>query len=427
MNNKKLLVLVVLVLAFLAISSINSAAQQKSVVIIHLNEEIDPGSAHMVTSALSGLTPQTTAAVVIEMNTPGGLLESMLQMVTAINATEAAGIHVYTYIPADGMGASAGSYVAMATDRIAMRPGSYIGPSTPIVVGGSALQQQHTEAAMQSLMVSMAQSHGRNTTAASVMVSNNTAYDAQTAYNIGIADQLSSNLSTFLASMNLSSYTEINVNPSIYDNFISFLSNPYVDGLFILIGAIAILFDFYHGSIVLSAIGITLIALGLLGAEAISASVVGIALLVFGAVLIFLEMKTGHGAALISGVAVGLVGTFLLASPYSSSNPGYSPSPYGSSEIVVSVIMFILAVVLALYLRKVVSAMARKKYTGAEALISKKGVVKRALNPTGWISIEGVQWKAVSDDKSTIPVEAEVVVVGRDGLTLIVKEAHEIG
>lgn len=421
-----MLVLVVLVLAFLALSTMNSAGQQKNVVVIHLDQEIDPGSAHMITSTLSGLTKASTAAVIIEMNTPGGLLESMLQMVTAINATEALGIPVYTYIPADGMGASAGSYVAMASDYIAMGPGSYIGPSTPIVVGGSALQQQHTEAAMQSLMVSMAQSHGRNTTAASLMVSNNTAYIAQTAYNNGLIEKLSPNISGFIQSMNLSSYNEIDVNPSFYDGFISFLSNPYVDGLFILIGAIAILFDFYHGSIILTAVGVTLIALGLIGAEAISASVVGIALLIFGAVLIFLEMKTGHGAALISGVAVGLVGTFLLASPYSSSNPGYSPSPYGSSEIVVSVIMFILAVVLALYLRKVVSAMARKKYTGAEALISKKGIVKQALDPVGWISIEGIQWKAISDDKSTIPVNEEVIVVGRDGLTLVVKEAHEI-
>ncbi len=405
----------------LIFSAVPAHAQQKVVVVIHLDQEIDPGSANMIVQTLHSLNAQDTKAVVIDMNTPGGLLSSMLEMINAINQTEASGIPVYTYIPADGMGASAGSYVAMSTDIIAMGNGSYIGPSTPIVVGGSSLQQAHTEAAMQALMVSMAASHDRNTTAAALMVSNNVAYDAGTAVNIHIADMLSGNLTTFLASQNLSSYPLSNAYPSAYDQFISFLSNPFVDGIFILLGAIAIMADFYHGSVVLSVAGIVLIALGLLGAEAISASIVGLLLVAVGAVLILVEIKTGHGAALISGVVVGLIGTFLLAAPYSSSNPGYSPSPYGTLDYVAAIAIVIFAIILGFLFKHLVSSLKRRRYTGAESLIDKPATVKRALSPTGWVSIEGVMWKAISTDGSNIPEGETVIVTGIEGLTLKVR------
>jgi len=408
-------------ISILLISAFPAHAQQKSVVVIHLNQEIDPGSANLIVQTLNSVSKQDTQAVVIEMNTPGGLLSSMLQMINAINQTEAAGIPVYTYIPTDAMGASAGSYVAMSTDVIGMGNGSYIGPSTPIVVGGSSLQQNHTEAAMQALMVSMAASHNRNTTAAALMVSNNVAYDARTAVNIHIADRLSDNLSSFLASENLSSYHIGNAYPSVYDSFISFLSNPFVDGIFILLGAIAIMADFYHGSVVLSVAGIVLIALGFLGAEVISASIVGLVLLIVGAALILIEIKTGHGAALISGVVVGMIGTFLLAAPYSSTNPGYSPSPYGTGDYVAAIAIIILAVILGLLFKHLVGSLKRKRYTGAESLIDKTATVKKELSPTGWISIEGVMWKAVSTDGSTIQEGDTVVVTGIDGLTLKVR------
>lgn len=402
-------------------SSAQVHAQQKSVVVIHLDQEIDPGSANLITQTLGGLSNSTTAAVIIDMNTPGGLLSSMLQMVDAINATEAAGIPVYTYIPTDGMGASAGSYVAMASDVIAMGNGSYIGPSTPIVVGGSQLQQNHTEAAMQALMVSMAASHNRNTTAAALMVSNNVAYDAQTAVKIGISDRMSDTLSAFISSENLSGYPVGNAYPSIYDKFISFLSNPYVDGILILLGAIAIMADFYHGTVVLAVTGAALLALGFLGAEVIGASVVGIFLLIIGVVLIFLEIKTGHGAALLSGVGVGLLGTFLLAAPYSSANPGYSPSPFGTADYIITIIIIILAGILAFFFRHLVSALKRRSYTGAESLIDREATVKKGLTPAGWVSIEGVMWKAESVDGTSIKEGETVIVSSIDGLTLKVR------
>ncbi len=429
MNDSRLKVVLIAVSAIFLISALSGSvqAQQKNVVVINLNEEIDAGSSNMIVTTLNGLSSSTTAAVVISMNTPGGILENMLQMVSAISSAESRGIMVYTYIPVDGMGASAGSYVAMATQGIYMSNGSYIGPSTPIVEGGTALQQQHTTSAMEELMVSMASQYGRNTTAAFSMVSNNTAYTDEQAYNIGLVEGIYGSLSSMLSAKNLSGYPVVNVYPSTYDNFLSFLSNPYVDGILIILGFVAIMLDFIHGTVVLSITGATMLVLGFLGAQLISASIVGIILLLMGAVLILLEAKTGHGFSLLAGVAIGLVGTFMLASPYGSSNPGYSPSPFTTFDLLTTVLILIVVGFLVFYIRRILKTLKyhRMKNSGAEALISREATVMADLNPRGWISVDGIEWQGESENGSWIKKGEKVTVVGRNDLVLIVKKEEK--
>ena len=424
MNRLRIVSLVLIVaVIFVLVGSIDnpvSATTPPSVVVIHLDQQINQGSASMITSALSGLTPANTKAVIIEMDTPGGILQNMLQIVNAINNTETAGIPVYAYIPAGEMGASAGTYVAMATDYIGMGSGSYIGAALPSVEGGSASQQASAEIQMEALMESMAFDHNRNVSAALSMVINDTSYTESQAVSNGVANGYALNLTTFIKSQGLQSFPVNNVTPSFYDSFISFLSNQFVIGVLIILGAIAILVDFYHGSVLLSVVGVILIAMGLVGAEAIEASIIGIVFILVGVVLIFLEMKIGHGFALIAGVIIAVVGTFLLGSPQYSSNPGYSPSPVTSGSVVSAIIVVILAIAAALYLRKIALSIKAKKTTGSEAIIDKKGVVRIDIDPVGWISIEGVQWKARSIDGSKIGSGKMVQVMGREGLTLIV-------
>jgi len=418
----KIIIFVFLAATFVALSGVSHAGSGKVLVVLNLNEEIDPGSGNFIASSLDSLNSSTTEAVIINMNTPGGILENMLQMVNAINSTEAKGINVYTYIPADGMGASAGSYVAMASTGIYMGPGSYIGPSTPIVEGGTALEEKHTTDAMAALMGSMAAAHGRNATAAENMVFNNTAYTEAEAVSINLVTGYSPNLTSLITYLHLSSYPVVTGNPSFYDDFLSFLSNSTVDGLFILIGAIAILADLFHGTAILSVVGIVLIALGLLGAEVIGASLVGIILLIVGAVLIIVEAKTGHGISLIAGVITAILGTFLLASPYVSNNVGYSPAPYGINDYIAAFAVGVIAVFLGFMIRRIAVSFRARKFTGAEVLIGKTANVTRPLSPNGWVSIDGVWWEAKTEDNSIVDRGEKVIVVSREGLSLIVKK-----
>ncbi|MCL4337533.1 MAG: nodulation protein NfeD [Candidatus Thermoplasmatota archaeon] len=412
------------ILSFVAISfaSSSSATTSQNVLVLNLHEEIDPGSSHFISSALAGVNKNNTVAVVIDMNTPGGILQNMLYIINAINATQSLGVPVYTYVPSYGGAASAGSYIALASTAVYMGNSTVIGPSTPIVVGGTSLEQNHTENYFISYMGAIAQENHHNVTAAEIMVSQDTAYTGMQAISNGLVNGYASNLTTFLAKMNLSGYNVITQNPGYYDNFLSFLSNTTVDGLFILVGSIAILADIYHGTAVLTIVGIALIALGLLGAEIVSASLVGLILVMMGAIFIFLEAKTGHGVALISGVIVTLIGTFMLASPYLSSNPGYSPSPFGTGDIVAAVLIAVIAVVVGLLVRRIAISFRAKKFTGSESLIGKTAVVRKAINPMGTVSVEGIQWRARTEDGSLVDSNAKVTVVGREDLVLVVKK-----
>jgi membrane-bound serine protease (ClpP class) len=424
MKSLKLLgILLILISMFLVSFSGVSSAQTQHVLIINLNEQIDPGSATMVSDALNSINNQTTKAVVINMNTPGGLLGCMLQIVQAINATEGKNIPVYTYIAADSIGASAGSYIAMATTQIWMGPGSEIGPSTPIVVGGSSLQENHTEAAMEALMTGLAGAHGRNVTAAAIMVYNDQAYNAAQAKSINLINGIALNLSAFLKIMNLNGYPQGVVNENLYEQFLSFMSNSLIDGLFITFGSLAILIDIYHRTVFMTALGVILIGLGLFGAQLIGSSVIGIVFLLLGSALMFLEIKTQHGIALLGGLAIDMIGTILIAAPYISANSSAYPSnPIGTQDYIIIGAVLFLGVVLAYYLHKLGSSLKRRPETGWESIVSKDGIAESTLNPSGWVSIEGQKWKAISEKDVEIKKGSPIIVLGISGLVLTVRE-----
>jgi membrane-bound serine protease (ClpP class) len=374
---------------------IASAQSPTEVVVVELNVPIDSGSSSLMARAVSMAQSDRAAAIIINMNTPGGLLDDMLLMVGSINSSLQSGIPVYTFVGNDSIAASAGSYIAMASDKIFMAPGSQIGPSTPIVVGGTSLEQNHTEGAMLTLMTSLAAAHGRNTTAAFQMVENDIAYSYSQALQYHIADNSSVSLAQTLSDVGLSGATIVNVSESPTEQLVSFLSNETVDGILLLIGIIAIVLDFLHPTVVLSIAGVILIALGLIGADAIqsgatsSAIAVPIVLFAAAAALIVFELKTGHGFMLFAGVAVGAFATILLAYQVP-----YSPSPFGDTTYIELGALIAVGAVLALYARWAAVALRKRPVTGVESMIGKSGIVSTDLTPEGEVSLDGIIWKA---------------------------------
>src|SRR5271155_2973964 len=247
-----LVLLAVLVLSPVLAFQHSAAATPGEVVVVNFDVPVDPGASAFVADAVSMAQAQNASAIVIEMNTPGGLLSDMLDIISSIQAANQSGIPAYTYVPPDALAASAGSYIAMATNGILMGPGSEIGPSTPIVEGGTALDQNHTEDAMIQLMVSLAQSWGRNTTAAYDMVYADTAYSASQANAYNIATGSASTLQGALSQLGLSGNNVVTVQESAYDQLLSALSDPTLDGILILVGMLAIVLDLFHPTIVLS-------------------------------------------------------------------------------------------------------------------------------------------------------------------------------
>src|SRR5207245_656348 len=124
--------------------------------------------------------------LVIVMNTPGGLLANMVQIINSTQEVQNHGLAVYTYVPPVGFAASAGSYIALATNAIYMGSGSVIGPSTPYIIGGDPSQVEHVQNFATGLMRSLAEKNGYNVAAAAEMAANNSAYTADEAASGGL-------------------------------------------------------------------------------------------------------------------------------------------------------------------------------------------------------------------------------------------------
>jgi membrane-bound serine protease (ClpP class) len=387
------------------------------VLIVNFDVPVDPGSSGFVDNAVNSAIQQNASAMIFEMNTGGGLLSDMTAIVNSITRAQQSAIPCYTFVVRDGLAASAGSYIAMATNKIFMGPGSEIGPSTPIVVGGTDLEQEHTTAAMLSYMEELATQWGRNTTAAADMVQQDVAFSASEAVANGLVDGFADSLSDVINKVGLSAAQQVTLSESLYDQFVSALSNPTLDGILILLGVLAIVLDIYHPTVILTIAGVVGIVLGLIGAEVIGASLLGYVILAIAAVLIVLELKLGHGFAIMAGVAVGAFGIFYLAQGLS-----YSPSPITDVTELELFLVVVAGIVAGLYFRWIISPIIqRAKLTGPEALIGKIGTAFTDLRPEGEVRVQGIVWRArsVSGD---IQKGESVRVKSQENLVLIVEK-----
>ena len=400
-----------------AVSRARGAAGQPSAVVVDFGAPVDPGSSALMADALASAKSSGAQAIVIQMNTPGGLLSDMTEMITMIEEANQSGIPTYTYVPPNALAASAGSYIAMASNRILMGPGSEIGPSTPIVVGGTPLEQNHTQGAMLSLMVSLAEKWGRNATAAQAMVLSDIAYSAADAYKLHLIEGNATTLQDALSRLGLGpNYTL--VQEGLYAQFLSTLSDPNLAGILIFLGSLALVLDLYHPTFVLSIVGAIAFVAGLVGIEVVGASSLGVVVILTGAALMFLELKLGHGFAMIGGAIVSVAGVFLLFQGVQ-----YSSSTLIDYTQVEAVGVAAIGVVGGLYVRWIVGPLRNKrKMTGPEALVGKRGVVVSSLSPVGEVRAEGIIWRArsVSGDLA----EGEPVLVRAvEGLALVVERA----
>ena len=395
-----------------------SGAGSGPAVVVNFDVPVDPGSSDLMSNALTMARAENASAIVIEMNTPGGLISDMTDIVTTIEQANSSGIPTYTYVPPNALAASAGSYIAMASNKILMGAGSEIGPSTPIVEGGTPLEQNHTEGAMLSLMVSLAQRWGRNTTAASAMVSADVAFTAADAYRFHLVSGNASSLQGALSQLGLApGYTL--VQEGSYDQFLSTLSDPNVSGILIFLGSLALVLDLYHPTFVLSIAGAMALVAGLVGVEVVGASALGLLVVLVGVALMFLELRLGHGFAMIGGAIVGGAGIFLLFQ-------GVQFSTSLSDLTQVEAVGVGAAGVLGgLYVRWVLAPLRRRRnLTGSESLPGKMGVALTPLSPDGDVRIEGIIWRArsVSGD---VKAGDRVRVKSVEQLVLVVERAEE--
>ena len=372
-----------------------AVAAPTGVLLVTFDVQVDAGAADYVQRA-AGVAIANQYDLLLVMNTPGGLLDSMQAIVSSLGRVQAAGLRVITFVPPNSMAASAGSYIALGSNAIYMGGGSFIGPSTPEVIGGTPDEQAHVQGAMYAYIQALAQDHGFNATAAGNMVLYNQAYTTSDAADIGLITGREDTQDGVLSAEGLSGLPVVRYDEPVYDQFLTFLSNPLVDGLFILVGAVALVLDIFHRTLFLSVVAVVLIALGFLGAQLIGAPLVAILVLIVAAALIFIEVKAGHGLFAAAGILLGLAGTYLLVYGVE-----WSPTPFGLGQYVVMGVVAGLLVVGFIYLARIRRAlMAEPKLVDPTLIVGKTGRAMTDILPgkDGVANVSAEDWTATADE-----------------------------
>jgi len=311
-----------------------SCSGQPSYYVASMNMTIDPGSQDFVTSAISDAQASCANHFILVMNTFGGAGNNMDNIINAISSYQAAGGTFITLIAPSGNHAfSAGAYIAEASDKIYMTPGTALGSATPIVYNIPTGEVNTTLTkdinGFKAYMGALTSRFSRNVTAAELMVTKGVSYTADEAARLRVIDGEvnATSVAGALQAIGIAPPYEIHT-PGIRSEFISVLADPNVSGLLFLVGTFAILADLYHPTVIVSIAGAVAIALALIGLGVFGAPIVSVFLMIVGAAFIFLELKTHHGISALTGVVVFIIGFLLIFQtppPPSQPVPGQPP------------------------------------------------------------------------------------------------------
>jgi membrane-bound serine protease (ClpP class) len=340
-----LVVAVILLVVFFNLPEKSHAASDYYVA--SMNMTIDPGAEDFVVSSINDATSSGAHHFILVMNTFGGSGSNMDHIITAIETYEGIpGNNFMTLLAPPGAHAfSAGAYIAEASNNITMVPGTTIGSATPIVYGIPTGQENTTLTkdinGFAAFMAGITGQNHRNATAAALMVTKGKSYECQSvtsclAKQLGVIDRVvnATSLTDALTAAGAPAGVEVH-SPGIRSLFLSVLSDPNLDSVLFLLGTFAILADIYHPTIVLSVVGASAIALGLLGLGVFGASIIAIILMVIGAAFVFLELKTHHGLSATIGVVIFIVGFLLVFTlPAPASPPPSAPASHPAGNFI---------------------------------------------------------------------------------------------
>ncbi len=400
---------------------------------------ISPIAGEYMTAAILRANEEEYQAIVIQLDTPGGLDLSMRDIVKAELASR---VPVIVYVtPAGARAASAGVFIAMASDVAAMTPGTNIGAAHPIELGNASTSGGKEEKGGQSEIMeakvtndataylqSIARRRGRNADWASLVVNKSTSVPSGEAVREGVVDLEAEDLTALLEKIDgrkiqgrdplATKHAQITrFEMTQRQKILASVVDPNVAMVLMSVGVAGIMIELYSPGLILPGIvGAVSLITAFYSFQTLSASFAGLLLIALGFLLFVLEFKVhSFGLLTLSGTASILFGSLML---FRDASGGLAISKVTIVATIVPLLAFLFGL---LYLvRKVLRG---KPRTGAEGLKGAKGTATTALAPKGTVSLGSELWRAVSV-AGDIPEGAEVLVVEVDGLTLKVKKKN---
>lgn len=393
-----------------------------------LDDTIQPVSADMLSRAIAHANATGASALLIQMDTPGGLVDSMRAIVGAILGSR---VPVIVYVsPSGARAGSAGFFILESADIAAMAPGTEAGAAHVVFEGSKpdSTEMEKVENDAEAFLRSYVSRRNRNVDAAVAAVHSSHSYTAEEALNAHLIDVIANNDQQLLATIDGRSITRMDgaktvlhtagarievIQPTLRDDLLGWLVDPNIAILFLVSGALLIYLEFHiPGTIVPGALGTLMVLLAIFGLNLLPIRFTAVLLLIAAMVLLVLEAKFGgHGALAIAGIACLTFGTLTLVA---------APVPQLGIRLPVAVAVSVgFGAVTVFLVRLAYRARRRKARIGAEAMIGSSAIAMEPLAPSGHVLVEGEIWNAVADHPAA--KGAQLRVVGHDQMLLYVE------
>ncbi len=420
-------------LAFFLLVGLATVCQVASadVVKVVIHDTIQPITAEYIGRALQAAERNKDQAVLIELNTPGGLVDSTREIIEKIVASP---VPVIIYVtPSGSRAASAGFFILESADIAAMAPGTNTGAAHPVTLGGGKMDdvmKQKMENDAAALMRSVASKRGRNVEVAESAVRESKSFTDQEAISQKLIDYIAPTeqdlfkqiegkpIRRFNGQTIMLQLTHQPVRPfdmTLKQRILDFLMDPNIAFILLAIGALALYAEFNHpGAVVPGTVGVVFILLAAFALNLLPVRFAALALILGAFALFALEAKfASHGVLTIGGIVLLTLGGLLLVDAPIPEMRVHLPTALAVSIPLGAITAFLMSIA--------VKARRNKVVTGAQGLVGETGVAQTDLAPQGKVFVHGELWDAISTQN--LPAGTRVVVRNIDGLQLRVDTA----
>ena len=395
-----------LFILLLFITVIPTAIFSQQIVLLKLNGEINPASAAYIERGIESAAEKNAECLIIEMNTPGGLLQSTRIIVSSILESK---IPIVVYVAPGGAHAgSAGVFITMAANIAAMAPGTNIGAAHPVDMQGKmdTIMSEKTTNDAAAFIRSIAEKRKRNLIWAEEAVRKSQAITETEALNKNVIDLIARNIDDLLAQIDGKQVETVNgattlhtkgahiepIEMSWAEKLLDLLSDPNIVYILFMLGTYGLMFELYNpGSIFPGIVGVISLILAFYSMHTLPINYAGLALMIFGIILFLLEIKiVSHGLLAIGGAVSLFLGSIMLI--HTSSVFEFVEISWIVIVASVAITTFFFVFLLGLGLK----VQRKKPTTGIEGLIGEIGEAFSLLNPLGTVRVHGEFWQAES-------------------------------
>ncbi|MFZ0685143.1 MAG: nodulation protein NfeD [Terriglobales bacterium] len=414
----------------LAVLFLLASAASADILRISINDAIQPVTAEYLARAIQQAQAQHDQAILIEINTPGGLVDSTRDIIEKIVASP---IPVIIYVtPSGSRAASAGFFILESADVAAMAPGTNTGAAHPVIMGEKMddVMKQKLENDAAALMRSVVAKRGRNVELAESAVRESKSFTDQEALDKHLIEYIAPTEQDLFrqldgktfkrfdgatASLSLEHQPVRDYKMTLKERILSYIMDPNVAFILLAIGALALYAEFNHpGAVIPGTVGVVFILLAAFALNLLPVRFAALAMIIGAFALFAAEAKfASHGVLTTGGIALLTIGGLFLVD---------GPIPEMRVRLTTALAVSVpLGIITALLMSIAVRARRNKVVTGEQGLIGEIGTAETQLAPAGKVFVHGELWDAVST--TPIPAGGPIVVRQVDGLTLKVDPA----